>query len=271
MLLKLIQIASIERIFPRLIICNTTVYHMSALPSDDLARARHSRTGFTLMELLVVITIIAVLASLLLPAVNLVRSAAKQMRCLDLVRQLQLANIAYATDNEGAYVNINGGGTGAGWSNNPQFLELLGRTSASWAGALLCPESYTVKARTNLVNQCFGANVGGVNITISPLPAIGFHTSRVPRPSDKLAWADAWDFWINDLWCQKFDVERKISNSSPAYIDSMATAFRHRGKVSAVFYDGHAEARQRDAIDPSRTSGAAKAALLSTTWYVTNP
>ena len=63
---------------------------------------RHPRHGgFTLIELLVVISIIAVLAAMLLPAVSLVRDAAKQMRCGSSLRQIYLGVMAYVDDNEG--------------------------------------------------------------------------------------------------------------------------------------------------------------------------
>ncbi len=60
-----------------------------------------NRQAFTLIELLVVISIIAVLAALLLPAVGLVRDAAKQSVCLSNQRQMMMAIHAYAGDNEG--------------------------------------------------------------------------------------------------------------------------------------------------------------------------
>ncbi|MCK6487907.1 MAG: type II secretion system GspH family protein [Planctomycetes bacterium] len=57
--------------------------------------------AFTLIELLVVIAIVAVLAGMLLPVLGLVKEAAKQSTCGNNQRQVILAVVAYATDNEG--------------------------------------------------------------------------------------------------------------------------------------------------------------------------
>lgn len=59
------------------------------------------RSGFTLVELLVVIGIIALLVSILLPALNKAREAATMTACLSNIRQLSLAVIMYANDHGG--------------------------------------------------------------------------------------------------------------------------------------------------------------------------
>ena len=60
--------------------------------------------AFTLIELLVVISVIALLMAILMPALAAARSGTKALGCKSNLRQVLIASIGYATENDGSYV-----------------------------------------------------------------------------------------------------------------------------------------------------------------------
>jgi prepilin-type N-terminal cleavage/methylation domain-containing protein/prepilin-type processing-associated H-X9-DG protein len=74
-----------------------------------------NRRAFTLVELLVVITIIGILISLLMPAVQSAREAARKTQCLNNVKQLALGCLSH----EQAYTFLPNGGWAWYWAGDP--------------------------------------------------------------------------------------------------------------------------------------------------------
>lgn len=96
-----------------------------------VAPAHPRRRGFTLVELLVVIGIIALLISVLLPALNSARRSANTTKCLSNLRQLGTAQLMFAQDHKGYAIKawFNDSPRGLGKSEDWGFRDAAGNTT----------------------------------------------------------------------------------------------------------------------------------------------
>jgi prepilin-type N-terminal cleavage/methylation domain-containing protein/prepilin-type processing-associated H-X9-DG protein len=198
------------------------------------------RKGFTLVELLVVIGIIAILISLLMPALSKVRNQALAISCANNMRQLYQTALMFSTDNKG---NLPSPGVPAEANTDPAVQKYRWWASPDWGKAdvtvgvlhnyingqqaaldlIVCPGdngestqgggpkvmgenrnmSYSFNAQTNDVTDVRRGGAGGI------VPGIRINT--VARPAERIYIFE--EIAPNDAWCLMYDIS---PNGSPS-------------------------------------------------------
>ncbi len=110
-------------------------------------RKRKAHSGkswsFTLIELLVVIAIIAILAGMLLPALNSAKNKTRDIACMANLRQLGVAYRGYMDDNKGFFPCPTKGRAGktVWWSSIPVYLNKKLSHNTNARNVMLCPQN----------------------------------------------------------------------------------------------------------------------------------
>ena len=192
-----------------------------------------NHVAFTLVELLIVIAIIAVLAALLLPALARAKASAHRIECLSNMRQLGLAAMLYAEDNQDTFPRSQHSAFAHGqlpWERS--MAAELGSSSTAWTNLLTgiyhCPTDERTTPWSYGLNVYFEL---GADDDYVGKPQTWRRTTQVPHPSDAILFAEnnsSADHLMPEYWLSQNDAVDLASR-------------RHNERANYTFADGHSE------------------------------
>jgi prepilin-type N-terminal cleavage/methylation domain-containing protein/prepilin-type processing-associated H-X9-DG protein len=181
--------------------------------------------GFTLVELLVVIGILAVLAAILFPVIASATRSARKAHCASNLRQLFMAQKMYSDDCDRMLVPAR-----AGTVTWCQILQPQMKSKQ----IIVCPEDHEPQTVSNTQDlpHSYGINYA-LTYNTSGQPFV-FSMSSLNRTSDLLLF---------------FDMKPSAKAMGSSYVSSRLTRMdtRHGGRCGAAFLDGHAKMMLPDA------------------------
>lgn len=202
-----------------------------------MKRTTVSRHAFTLIELLIVIAIIAILASLLVPAVSKGRIRAYRSACASNLKQIALLITAYADEHNGN-VLIQGSTPDRTWAS---VLRPASENEATAANVFVCPSfnPYRFVSWENTYGICRDLPTGCEKTILGESFMV---LSRIPTPAEYLMVGDTYDGSTGKQYFY-------FNMSGGGGMFGQQVHARHDEMANGLFADGHVESCSRQRLE----------------------